>query len=160
MVHFSDFLKNLKLAVKQCYQTEDKNWWKTPKLKNLNATFWVIFKHCEVILYSSIIQILAFFVRYWLFLSVLSHDIFPLGKSMLRPMLLDPGHETKGFSSIKSLSRLGFFVYLYGILQDSKLLRDSCIQKNALLWTPLLDFSSSSFLRPRRPWSVSKERYF
>ena len=41
---------NLKLAAKQCYQTcqywLDKNWWKMPKLKNSNATFWVIFKHC------------------------------------------------------------------------------------------------------------------
>ena len=24
-----------------------QNWWKVPKLKNWNATFWVIFKHCE-----------------------------------------------------------------------------------------------------------------
>ena len=43
--------ENLKLAVKQCYQTgqfqQDKNWWKMPKFKNLNATFWVIFKQCE-----------------------------------------------------------------------------------------------------------------
>ena len=23
-----------------------QNWWKMPKLKNSNATFWVIFKHC------------------------------------------------------------------------------------------------------------------
>ena len=38
-------------TVKQCYQTgqfyKDKNWWKMPKLNNSNATFWVIFKHCE-----------------------------------------------------------------------------------------------------------------
>ena len=42
--------ENLKLAVKQCYQTGqfymDKNWWKMPKLKNSNATYWVILKHC------------------------------------------------------------------------------------------------------------------
>ena len=45
--------ENLKLAVKQCYQTgqfyTDENWWKIwkmPKLKNSNATYWVIFKHC------------------------------------------------------------------------------------------------------------------
>ena len=35
--------ENLKLAVKQCYQTgqfyQDKNWWKMPKFKNSNATF-------------------------------------------------------------------------------------------------------------------------
>ena len=35
--------ENLKLAVKQCYQTghfkKDKNWWKMPKVKNSNATF-------------------------------------------------------------------------------------------------------------------------
>ena len=46
MVNFGD----LNLAVKQCYQTGsfllDKNWWKIPKSKNENATFWVIFKHC------------------------------------------------------------------------------------------------------------------
>ena len=37
MVHFGEFLKNLKLAIKQCYQTRqfyfDKNWWKMPKFK-------------------------------------------------------------------------------------------------------------------------------
>ena len=36
-------LENLKLAVKQCYQTGqfkwDKNWWKLPKFINSNATF-------------------------------------------------------------------------------------------------------------------------
>ena len=41
----------LKLLVKQCYQKGlielDKNWWKMPKLKYSNATFWVIFKHCD-----------------------------------------------------------------------------------------------------------------
>ena len=25
---------------------QDKNWWKMPKFKNSNATFWVIFKQC------------------------------------------------------------------------------------------------------------------
>ena len=38
--------ENLKLAVKQCYQTGqyklNKNWGKLPKLKNSNETFWVI----------------------------------------------------------------------------------------------------------------------
>ena len=42
--------ENLKFAVKKCYQTGqfwlDKNWWKMPKLKNSNATYWVILKHC------------------------------------------------------------------------------------------------------------------
>ena len=41
----------LKILVKQCYQKGlielDKNWWKMPKLKYSNATFWVIFKHCD-----------------------------------------------------------------------------------------------------------------
>ena len=32
---------------------QDKNWWKMPKLKNSNATFWVIFKHCVVVLIGS-----------------------------------------------------------------------------------------------------------
>ena len=45
-------LENLKLAVKQCYQTghfwKDTNWWKMPELKNSNATFCAIFKHCEI----------------------------------------------------------------------------------------------------------------
>ena len=49
-----EFLKTLK-AVKQSYQTgqfeEVKNWWKMPKLTNSNATFWVIFKHCESVEY-------------------------------------------------------------------------------------------------------------
>ena len=45
-------LENLKFAVKQSYQTAQyrtkiaENCWKMPKLKNSNATFWVIFKHC------------------------------------------------------------------------------------------------------------------
>ena len=26
-----------------------KNWWKMPKLKNSDETFWVIFKHCATI---------------------------------------------------------------------------------------------------------------
>ena len=37
MVNFGEFFENLKLAVKQYYQTghfqKYKNWWKTPKLK-------------------------------------------------------------------------------------------------------------------------------
>ena len=51
MVHLASFWKNLKFAVKQCYQTVHfqlvKNWWKMPKFKTWNATFWVIFKHYE-----------------------------------------------------------------------------------------------------------------
>ena len=47
---FWRLFENLKLAVKQCYQTGqfqwDKNLMKMPKLKNSNETFWVIFKHC------------------------------------------------------------------------------------------------------------------
>ena len=43
--------ENLKLSVKQNYQTGqfkwDKNWWKMPKFKSSTATFWVIFKQCE-----------------------------------------------------------------------------------------------------------------
>ena len=50
--------ENLMLAVKQCYQTghfkQDKNWWKMPKLKISNETFWVIFKHCVLSPYSMI----------------------------------------------------------------------------------------------------------
>ena len=42
MAHFGEFLTNLKLAGKECYQTghfqEGKNWWKIPKLKNSNVT--------------------------------------------------------------------------------------------------------------------------
>ena len=30
---------------------KDKNWWKMPKVKNSNATFWAIFKHCAVIFF-------------------------------------------------------------------------------------------------------------
>ena len=49
MVQFWRVFENLKLAVKQSYQTgqfkQVKNWWKMPKLKNSNATFKVIFKH-------------------------------------------------------------------------------------------------------------------
>ena len=42
--------ENLKLAVKQCYQTgQDKNWWEVLKFNNSNGTFLVIFKHCEVV---------------------------------------------------------------------------------------------------------------
>ena len=54
MVHFDEFLKTLKLAVKQCYQTghfyKDKNWWKMPNFKNLNATFWMIYKYNAIYL--------------------------------------------------------------------------------------------------------------
>ena len=43
MVNFGDFFENLKLAVKQCYQTgqfvKDRNWWKMPKFKNSNTIF-------------------------------------------------------------------------------------------------------------------------
>ena len=39
--------ENLKhIVTRQVSFKWDKNWWKTPKLKNSNATFWVIFKHC------------------------------------------------------------------------------------------------------------------
>ena len=48
---FLRFFENLELAVKQCYQMGhfylDKNWWKIPKSKNSNTTFWAIFKRCE-----------------------------------------------------------------------------------------------------------------
>ena len=39
--------ENLKLAVKQCYQTDHlvEN---AKKKKNSNETFWVIFKHCAL----------------------------------------------------------------------------------------------------------------
>ena len=44
--------ENMKLPVKQCYQTGqflfDKNPWKMPILKTINATFWVILKHCAL----------------------------------------------------------------------------------------------------------------
>ena len=53
---FLQVLKDLKLAVKQCYQVGpfilDKNWRKMPKLKNSNNTFSVIFKQCTHILLS------------------------------------------------------------------------------------------------------------
>ena len=49
MVHLASFWKNLKFAVKQCYQTVHfqlvKNWWKMPKFKTWNATFLGNFKH-------------------------------------------------------------------------------------------------------------------
>ena len=42
--------ENLKLTVKQCYQTgkfeKDNYWWYMRKLKHSNETFWVSFKHC------------------------------------------------------------------------------------------------------------------
>ena len=47
---FKRVFENLKLAVKQCYQTGqllDDNCWKMPKLKNSNATLGVTFKHCD-----------------------------------------------------------------------------------------------------------------
>ena len=40
--------ENLKLAVKQCYQTGQKLVENAKKLKNTNETFWVIFKHCAL----------------------------------------------------------------------------------------------------------------
>ena len=47
----SRVLENLKFVVKQCYQIGqfqyDKNWWKMPKSKISNATFWAVLKHCE-----------------------------------------------------------------------------------------------------------------
>ena len=38
---FWPILENLNFAVKQCYQTgqKDKNWWEMPKFKNSNVTF-------------------------------------------------------------------------------------------------------------------------
>ena len=45
--NFGEFFGNLKLEVKKCYQTGQfqlvKNKWKKTKI---NATFFVIFKHC------------------------------------------------------------------------------------------------------------------
>ena len=46
MAYFGEFLKYLKLIVKQCYQTGQKMV-EMPKLNKLNETFWVIFKQCE-----------------------------------------------------------------------------------------------------------------
>ena len=52
---FGEFLITWSLGQK-CYQTghfwKDKNWWKMQKLKNSNATFWVIFKHCGTALWA------------------------------------------------------------------------------------------------------------
>ena len=48
---FWRLFENLKLAVKQCYQTGqfqlDKNWCEMPKLENSNAKIWVISRHCS-----------------------------------------------------------------------------------------------------------------
>ena len=50
MVHFGEFLKTRSLrpnsVTRQVSFIWTKIWWKRPKLKNTNATFWVIFKHC------------------------------------------------------------------------------------------------------------------
>ena len=49
MVNFGEFLKKLKLAVKQCYQTAQVNFNRTKnggKCQNSNATFCVISKQC------------------------------------------------------------------------------------------------------------------
>ena len=52
MVHFFRLFENLKLAVKQLYQSGQFllgiNCCKMPKLKISNGTFGVIFKHCEI----------------------------------------------------------------------------------------------------------------
>ena len=45
IVHFGEFFENLKLAVKQCYQTGQKMV-ENAKIKNSNGTFWIIFKQC------------------------------------------------------------------------------------------------------------------
>ena len=53
MVNFGEFLK-----IEACGQIvlpdkeilKDKNWRKMPKYKNSNATFWMIFKHYDVVL--------------------------------------------------------------------------------------------------------------
>ena len=45
MVHFGEFLKTWSLR-SNSFTRQVKNWWKMPKLKNSNATFRVIFKHC------------------------------------------------------------------------------------------------------------------
>ena len=42
-------------SFKQCYKSgqffkRTKNWWKMPKLENSNATFWVIFKQCALLM--------------------------------------------------------------------------------------------------------------
>ena len=43
-----EFMKNLKLKVKQCYQTghflQDKNWWKVPKWKNCKCDILGLFQ--------------------------------------------------------------------------------------------------------------------
>ena len=55
------YFKNLKVAVKQCYQIGqfqlDKNYWKMPKLKNQSATFLLIFKHCGFLVKCAYIRL-------------------------------------------------------------------------------------------------------
>ena len=62
---------NLKLAVKQCYQTgqfwKDKNWWSMPKLKHSNEIFWVIFEHYEPLRHLKIFNFEPRFLLWQLF---------------------------------------------------------------------------------------------
>ena len=45
--------QNLKVAVKKCYQICHFYWTKIDgKCQNSNATFWVIFQHCEIFIWA------------------------------------------------------------------------------------------------------------
>ena len=51
MVNLENFLKTWSLrsnsVTRQGTFNRTKNWWKMPKFKKSNETFWMIFKHCE-----------------------------------------------------------------------------------------------------------------
>ena len=79
MVHFGEFLKTWSLrsnsVTRHVNLKTDKNWWKMPKLKNSNATFWVIFKHCETTTKPFFLRCIDFNKRNIWFLH---HQTFPL----------------------------------------------------------------------------------
>ena len=100
MVHFWRVFENLKLAVKKCYQTgQDKKWWRRPKFKNSNATFWVIFKQCDydtsckvLIIYSNAKKVLhkemknadCIFLSFWLVHNEFCFSVFPYENEKLQ----------------------------------------------------------------------------
>ena len=63
MVNIGEFLENLKLAVLQCYQTDQFYWTKlveNAKIENSIATYWAIFNH-----YVNILCSVFFLMHQW-----------------------------------------------------------------------------------------------
>ena len=69
IVNFGKFLKTWSLrsnsVTKQVRLKKDKNWWKMPKFKSSNATFWVIFKQCADVVCTTYTYLYYGWPHFW-----------------------------------------------------------------------------------------------